>query len=147
MHSPTGRGILDAMTDSDETTVNGEFEISGWDAQPYEMSGTNSELSRVRAAKVFTGDIAGTSVAELLMAGNSRGAGYVASEVFTGSVAGREGTMIVQHWGLAEGTAAASSGHIIPGSGTGGLAGIAGKAVYSQDPSGQHHLELKITFA
>lgn len=135
------------MTDSAETTVVGEFEISGWEAQPYEVAGTNSELSRVHAAKVFSGEISGSSVAELLMAGNGRGAGYVASEVFTGSVDGREGTMIVQHWGLAEGTAAASSGHIIPGSGTGGLSGIAGKAIYSQDPSGQHRLELKISFA
>ena len=134
------------MTDSTEHIISGDFEISDWSPEPYSVPGSSSELSRVSATKVFTGDLAGTSFAELLMAGNDFGAGYVASEVFTGSVGGRVGTMIVQHWGIAEGTAAASSGHIIPGSGTDGLAGISGKAVYSQDVAGQHHLELKVTF-
>ncbi len=134
------------MTDSEETLFHGEFEITEWDAQQYEVDGSACELSRVRAVKVFTGEISGTSTAELLMAGNDFGAGYVASEQFTGYVSGRSGSMTLQHWGVAEGTEAASSGHIIPGSGTDGLAGIAGKAVYSQDPDGQHRLELKVSF-
>lgn len=134
------------MSEPQENIIRAAFDISSWEPESYEVDGVDSELSRVRATKEFAGDIEGSSVAELLMAGNSRGAGYVASEVFTGSVLGRRGSMIVQHWGLAEGTAAASSGHIIPGSGTGDLEGIAGRAEYSQDVSGQHYLELRVTF-
>ncbi len=147
MHSVVQTAILSAMTESEEHIISGSFDISDWQPETYQVDGSESELSRVRASKVFNGAIEGTSIAELLMAGNSRGAGYVASEVFNGSFEGRSGSMIVQHWGLAEGAAAASSGHIIPGSGTHGLAGISGKAVYSQDASGQHHLELRVTFA
>lgn len=129
------------------TTYTGEYEITVWDAQPYVEPGSMGELSRVRAAKIFEGEISGRSTAELLMAGNDVGAGYVASEQFVGSVGGRSGSMTVQHWGVAEGSEAASSGHIIPGSGTEGLRGISGKAVYKQDPDGQHRLELRVTFA
>lgn len=135
------------MHELQEQVIRGAFDISGWEAESYTAEGTQSELSRVTAVKEFVGDIEGSSVAELLMAGNSLGAGYVASEVFTGSIAGRRGSMIIQHWGLAEGTVAASSGHIIPGSGTEELEGIAGKAEYSQDLAGQHHLELRVTFS
>lgn len=128
------------------STYEGEFEITAWDAEPYSEPGSTGELSRVRAAKVFEGEISGTSTAELLLAGNAVGAGYVSSEHFVGSVGTRTGTMMVQHWGVAEGTDAASSGHIIPGSGTEGLRGISGRAIYSQDPDGQHRLELRVSF-
>jgi hypothetical protein len=134
------------MTETGTTTYNGEYEITAWDAEAYSEPGSTGELSRVRAAKVFEGEISGSSTAELLMAGNDVGAGYVASETFVGSVGDRSGSMTVQHWGVAEGAEAASSGHIIPGSGTDELAGISGKAIYSQDPDGQHRLELRVTF-
>lgn len=134
------------MSELQEQVVRAAFDISHWEPETYSVEGVESELTRVRAVKEFAGDIEGSSVAELLMAGNNRGAGYVASEVFTGSVLGRRGSMIVQHWGLAEGNAAASSGHIIPGSGSDELAGIAGRAEYSQDVAGQHYLELRVTF-
>lgn len=134
------------MTDLTEEVIVADFDVSEWEPTPYQVEGTNSELSTVRAVKIFEGDITGTSVADLIMAGNSVGAGYVGSEVFAGTIAGRSGTMVIQHWGLAEGTATASSGHIIPGSGTDGLAGISGKAIYSQEADGQHRLELRVTF-
>ena len=134
------------MMETGTTTYSGEFEITAWDAEAYAEPGSIGELSRVRAAKVFEGEITGTSTAELLMAGNDVGAGYVASEQFVGSIGDRTGAMTVQHWGVAEGADAASSGHIIPGSGTDGLRGISGKAVYSQDPDGQHRLELRVSF-
>ncbi len=134
------------MTNAAEHIIAADFDVTDWVPEPYEVEGTNSDLSRVLVTKVFDGLITGTSRAELLMAGNASGAGYVASEVFTGSVDGREGTMVIQHWGLAEGEAAASDGHIIPGSGTGALEGIVGKAIYVQDAAGQHSLELRVFF-
>ncbi len=55
--------------------------------------------------------------------------------------------MTVQHRGVAEGADAASSGHVIPGSGTEGLRVISGEVIYSQDPDGQHRLGLRVTLA
>ncbi len=147
MQSRREHWILFSMSDADERTINADFEITDWQSDDYEVEGTNCELSRVRVIKQFEGSIRGTSTADLLMAGNPHGAGYVASEIFTGTVDGLSGSMVIQHWGVAEGTVAASSGHVIPGSGTEELSGIAGKAIYSQDAAGQHRLELQVTFA
>ena len=53
-------------------------------------------------------------------------AGYVAIEHFTGSVAGRSGSFVLQHSGLTDRGDAALTVTIVPDSGTGKLAGISG---------------------
>ena len=83
------------MSDGTEHSITADFDVSTWEPTPYVVEGTNSELSTVRAVKIFEGSISGTSVADLLLAGNAAGAGYVGSEVFAGSVEGREGTMVM----------------------------------------------------
>ncbi|MDR6892896.1 hypothetical protein J2S35_001836 [Falsarthrobacter nasiphocae] len=96
----------------------------------------------MQSTKEYAGQIEGVSYGRLLMAGNSIGAGYVASEVFVGAVGERSGSFVFQHWGLAEGAAAASSGNIIPGSGTGELADLIGHLTMWQDAEGRHHVKL-----
>ncbi len=126
-----------------ETTYLATFEVSGWEGTPYSVSGTNSDLSEVQTTKDFSGQIEGVSYGRLLMAGNAIGAGYVGSEVFVGAVGDRTGSFVFQHWGLAEGAAAASSGNIIPGSGTGELADLTGHLTIWQEADGTHRLKLQ----
>jgi hypothetical protein len=121
------------------------FAIAGWEQTAYGDEGERSALAQATVTKVFTGDIEGESVAQLLMATNPVGAGYVASELFTGSVAGRSGSFIVQHGGLAEGDDAHSFGTIVPGSGTGELVGVRGEALYANGDGG-HTLTLTLRF-
>ena len=61
---------------------------------------------------------------------------------FSGSVAGRRGTFVFQHGGVRQGGELRSFGFIVPGSGTGELAGIQGSATISVDAAGTHALEL-----
>jgi hypothetical protein len=126
-----------------EATYLATFEVSGWEGEPYSVSGTNSEMTQVQTTKDFAGQIEGVSYGRLLMAGNSVGAGYVGSEVFVGAVGERSGSFVFQHWGLAEGAAAASSGNIIPGSGTGELADLVGRLTIWQEADGTHRLKLE----
>lgn len=121
------------------------FEITEWDQTPYGDEGERNELARVTVTKVFTGDIEGQSVAELLMAGNPVGAGYLASELFTGTVGTRSGSFVVQHGGLVDAGDAHSFGSIVPGSGTGELAGVRGEAIYANNDEG-HTLTLTLRF-
>lgn len=121
------------------------FEITGWEQEPYGETGERNELARVTVTKVFTGDIEGQSVAQLLMAGNPVGAGYLASELFTGSVGTRSGSFVVQHGGLVDAGDAHSFGSIVPGSGTGELAGVRGEAIYANNDEG-HTLTLTLRF-
>ncbi len=122
-----------------DTEFTSEFEVTVWDAKPYYDTGP--KLSRVTVHKTFTGRIAGTSVGEGLTAQSDAGAGYLVSELFTGSLDGRAGTVVFQHGGIVdEHDNPTSFGHIVPGSGTGGLAGLAGQVRF-------RHGSISITMA
>jgi hypothetical protein len=99
-----------------------DFEITDWDEGP--------ELTIVR--KRFSGAMAGDSVARLLTAGGEGGRGYVASEVVDATIDGRAGTFVLQHGGIgrADGEIVFQFGMVVPGTGTGALAGIEGTARY-----------------
>lgn len=122
-------GTLVGMTatQTDTRTLRGPFEVTGWDeTPPYDQPADGPALGRVTVRKRFTGVFAGQSVAELLTAVGPGGQGYVASERFTGTIDGRAGTVVFQHGGLTDGSSGESWGHVVPGSGTGELAGLSG---------------------
>jgi hypothetical protein len=130
---------------TEDAPIIAPFEITGWEQVPYGDQDERNELARVTVSKVFTGDIEGESVAELLMAGNPVGAGYLASELFAGTVGTRTGSFVVQHGGLVDSDDAHSFGSIVPGSGTGELAGVRGEAIYTNNEEG-HTLTLTLRF-
>ena len=130
------------MTDQRETTgpaiVTGEFEVVGWDDTLYFESEDpdGTKLARVTVRKTFTGAVAGTSVTELLTAGGGTGRGYVASELFEGSIDGRKGSVVFQHGGVGDDTGGEAFGNIVPGTGSGELAGLRGAVSYRHDEAG-----------
>jgi len=70
------------------------LEITGWDPAEWDESDSGT-LGGARVTKQFSGDLEGTSVAEVLTAATSAGpAAYTAQERFTGSVGGRPGSFI-----------------------------------------------------
>lgn len=81
-----------------------------------------------RLDKQFSGDLAGHSSDLMLSAGDpAKGAaGYVAMEQVTGRLAGRSGGFALQHNGTMSGDGQHLQIAIVPGSGTGALAGISG---------------------
>ena len=93
-------------------------------------------LARTTVKKTLTGDLQGTSVAELLMLWAEDHAGYVASERVTGRLEGREGSFVLQHGGLVDGETLNPFGHVVPGSGTGDLAGLRGTGIFLHDENG-----------
>lgn len=116
------------------STIKGEFEVTGWEELPY--SETGAKLARVTVRKTFTGEISGTSVAELLTAQADGGAGYVGSEIFEGTVDGRKGTVVFQHGGVDDAGNAHTFGNIVPGTSTGELAGLRGRIRFEHDEAG-----------
>src|SRR4051794_9304904 len=103
------------------TQLTVPFEITAWDEEPYAGAPGGPALARVTVRKAFSGALEGTSEAQLLTAQGPGGAGYVASEVFVGSLDGRSGSFVVQHHGVDDQRAPRSAGTIVPGSGTGEL--------------------------
>jgi len=123
------------MTSTEPTApdaVTADFEITDW------RQADEGGRERAFVSKTFTGGLTGTSEAELLMAGSDAGRGYIANEVFIGTINGRRGTIVFQHGGIDDGVAPFSYGYVVPGTGTDELAGLSGRITYSHDESGAH---------
>ncbi|HET6708013.1 DUF3224 domain-containing protein [Amycolatopsis sp.] len=122
------------------STAAASFTVDKWEPQATdEFAGT--ELARVMIAKTFTGAVEGTSNVELLTANNATSRAYVGFERLEVAVDGRKGGFVLHH------TADEESGMtvtILPGSGTGELTGITGKADIEIDGD-DHRLTLTYT--
>ena len=124
------------------------FEVTGWDQIPYEEETQGPRLFRVKVRKTFRGDLVGESTGELLMcmadpSDFKAGAGYVVSERVVARLKGRAGTFVLQHWGMSGGgRPPKTAGHVVPGSGTGELAGLTGELEFAVDSNRAHTLTL-----
>ena len=108
-------------------TARGDLHVTT-EAEPPFLEQDGNKLSRSIVRKKFSGDMVGASEAQMVAVytGTPGSAGYVAIEHFTGSVAGRSGSLVLQHSGImAEGEAELIV-RIVPDSGTGELTGISG---------------------
>ncbi len=95
-------------------------------AEPGAVDGVS--LGRMSLDKQFEGDLVATGKGEMLTAltPTKGSAGYVAIERVTGALQGRSGSFVLQHSGTMDQGAQRLSITVVPGSGTGALAGISG---------------------
>ncbi len=109
------------------THASGEFEVTLTPQEHQENAG-DPTIGRMAIDKRFHGDIEATSRGEMLGALTEvkGSAGYVAMERVSGTLHGRSGTFVLQHNGLMERGAQQLSITVVPDSGTGELAGLAG---------------------
>lgn len=120
--------------------ARGTFEVS---LTPQE---SDDGIGRMAIAKTWSGDLAGTSHGLMLSAGDpQRGsAGYVALEIVDGTLDGHVGSVAFQQFGVMREGDQELRYDVVPGSGTGGLAGIDGTLVLTIDDRG-HTYELAYT--
>jgi hypothetical protein len=109
------------------TIARSSFVIDKKTPSPVTFPG--GQMSHTRFEKTFTGDVVGTSVVEALLAGldHDGPAIYVGIERFDCRVGGRTGTFVLMHAATQHAGGGSASWTIVPGSGTGELAGITGK--------------------
>lgn len=112
---------------------------------PVEVSpiGKEGGVGRMTIDKAISGDMVGTSKGEMLTSiTETTGAmGYVAVETVTAVLSGRSGTFVFLHNAtMNKSNPKSTSLHItvVPGSGTGGLAGISGSFSIQIDGAGKH---------
>ncbi len=108
----------------------------------------DATLGRMSIDKQFHGDLEATSYGQMLTGGTSvkGSAGYVAMELVTGTLSGRSGTFILQHTGTMTRGVPQLSVTVVPDSGTGQLAGIAG-AMRIDIADGKHSYDFAYTMA
>jgi hypothetical protein len=120
------------------THATGRIEVKTYEPQPYEEVNDGPNLVEIHVTETFSGDIEGEGVVRFLQAVRDDGsASFVGIERVTGSIAGRQGSFLLQDAGTLEGSTVKGDWFVVPGSGTGELAGLRGEGGF-QAELGQH---------
>ena len=134
------------MNDAHLTTATGTFSVDSWRDEPVADPGEegapdpSTKVGWVQLSKTFAGDLMASSTVDMLsvmVAGEP--AGYVAIERVSGTLAGRSGRFLLQHWATADGAAQELRLEVVPRSGSGDLAGLAGTFEIIREGDGGHH--------
>jgi hypothetical protein len=114
-----------------------------------EDDGEGATRGRMSLDKRYHGDLDATSKGEMLtaMSGTQGSAGYVAIEKVTGTLGGRAGTFALQHSATMTRGAPDLRIIVVPDSGTGALAGLAGTMKIVIAEGGKHFYELEYTLS
>ena len=127
------------------TSATGTFEVRLTPQSPEENVG-DPAIGRMAIDKEFHGDLEATSRGQMLATRTDveGSAGYVAIERVTGTLHGRSGAFALQHSGVMTRGAGDLVITIIPDSGTGDLAGLAGRMTI-EIVDGKHRYGLEYT--
>jgi hypothetical protein len=121
-----------------KTHAIGRIDVKTYEPQPYDAGGDGPDLVEIHVTETFSGDINGEGVVRFLQAIRADGsASFVGIERVTGSIAQRDGSFLLQDAGTLEGNRVKGDWFVIPGSGTGELAGLRGEGGFEAE-LGQH---------
>lgn len=109
--------------------ISGEFEVKLNPLDGYAEGNDGIKLSRMSIDKTFHGELDATSKGEMLSAMTpvKDSAGYVAMELVRGTLKGKKGSFVLQHFGTMERGKDRLIMEVVPDSGTGELEGLSGK--------------------
>lgn len=126
--------------------ATGPFEVK-MTPQSSDDIGNGAPVGRMSLDKKFTGELEGTGKGEMLtgMTATQGSAGYVAMERVSGTLKGKRGTFILQHRGIMTRGAPDLAINVVPDSGTGDLAGIAGTMRIRIEAGGKHFYDFEYT--
>lgn len=106
----------------------GTFHIKLTPLEVFHQGTDAMQLGRMAIEKEFSGDLSASSRGEMLSAVTSTpgSAGYVAIEQVQGSLAGRQGSFVLQHSGLMTQGGKSLTLTVVPDSASGALSGLSG---------------------
>ncbi|WP_444957531.1 DUF3224 domain-containing protein [Microbulbifer sp. ZKSA002] len=124
--------------------ISGKFEVTVKPMDPYAKGSEGNNLGRMSINKVFYGDLSGESRGEMLSAMTpiKGSAGYVAIEQVAGTLGGKRGTFVLQHFGTMKKGEDFLILEVVPDSGTGELVGLSGKMSIQVD-GGVHYYDFE----
>ena len=136
------------MTTMTAQTASGTFKVSSMEEDTYQVLEHGGKLTRARGDQQFEGDIQGTGRVEWLMCYRSDGtARFVGHQLMKCSIGERTGTFVIEADGEFTGSTSKGDWRIVPGTGTGDLAGIDGDGGFAAEhgPDATYHLNLTLT--
>lgn len=126
--------------------ARGSFDVKIEPQKPDNAVAEAAGLGRMSIDKQFHGDLEATSKGEMLsVLDRAAGSGgYVAQERVTGELQGRSGSFVLQHNATMDHGAPSLNIIVVPGSGTGELAGISGSMTIRIE-NGKHFYDFSYT--
>jgi len=124
--------------------ISGKFEVDMKPLESYAKGSDGINLGRMSIDKTFSGDLTATSQGEMLSAMTpvKGSAGYVAVEQVSGSLTGKTGSFVLQHFGTMHQGKDRLVLEVVPDSGAGQLTGLSGKMTIKIE-QGQHFYEFE----
>lgn len=131
------------MTMDEQAT--GSFKIASWDEGPYAERQDAPKLTAATVTASYTGDIEGEGTSRSVMA-YVNGAEYHGYERIVGSLGGRSGSFVLRAEGTFQDGVARTRWTVVPGSGTGELAGLRGEGGYDATDQSEVRYTLSYRF-
>ena len=127
--------------------ISGTFDVKLSPMDFYAQGEHGVNFGRMSIDKTFHGELDATSKGEMLSAMTSvkGSAGYVAIEQVMGSLAGKKGSFVLQHFATLNGGESRLILEVVPDSGSGELTGLVGEMAISIE-DGQHYYTFEFGF-
>lgn len=124
--------------------ITGTFEVQLRPLATHAQGSDGISLGHMSIDKQFHGELQAASQGEMLSAGTpvKGSAGYVAVEQVRGTLAGRHGSFVLQHFGTMDKGQPRLVLEVVPDSGTGELAGLSGQMAIRIE-GGQHFYDFE----
>lgn len=124
--------------------ATGEFEVNLQPLDAYAAGQDGTRLGRMSIDKTFRGDLIAQSKGEMLTAMTpvEGSAGYVAVEQVSGTLNGRQGTFVLQHFGMISRGENRLVLEVVADSGTGELEGLSGSMTIRIE-DGRHYYDFE----
>ena len=108
--------------------------VHKYEPAAYDEPADGPALTRIHVEESFSGDITGDGAVEFLQAARADGsASFVGIERVAGELGGRRGTFLLQDAGTVRDNIVSGDWFVVPGSGTGQLAGLRGEGGFRAD--------------
>ncbi len=128
--------------------ITGKFDVKVNPLDSFANGEGGVSLGRMSLDKTFYGELAATSKGEMLtaMTPAQGSAGYVAIEQVIGTLSGKTGSFVLQHFGIMNSGKSRLILEVVPDSATGELTGLSG-SMEIKDEDGQHVYEFDYEMA
>jgi hypothetical protein len=133
-----------SISGDESARLSAVITVHKYEPTTYQEPPRGPSLVKIHVEESFSGDIKGDGVAEFLQVARADGsASFVGIEWVTGELAGRAGAFVLQDAGTVEGNVVSGEWFVVPGSGTGELAGLRGTGGFRANLGGgaQVHLD------
>lgn len=123
--------------------ISGQFDVKLNPLDTFTKGRDTIKLGRMAIEKVFHGELTASSKGEMLSAMTpvKGSAGYVAIEQVSGTLCERDGSFVLQHYGIMNRGEDKLVLDVLPDSGTGQLQGLRGQMAISVE-NGEHYYQF-----